>query len=83
MQRLVDSLLGPEFEAQVFFYLDDPVLISSDFESHHKLIGQVFEKLKEAGLSLNKEKCKFAQRELKYLGYVVDRSFVDSWTGMV
>lgn len=73
MQRLVDSLLGPEFDSQVFFYLDDAILISSNFESHLRLISQVFEKLKEAGLSLNEEKCKFAKPQLKYLGYVVDQ----------
>lgn len=73
MQRLVDNLLGPEFDDEVFFYLDDAILISKEFPSHLALIEKVFARLRQAGLTLNKKKCRFAQTELRYLGYIVDR----------
>lgn len=71
-QRLIDRVLGPELEPQVFVYLDDVIIISEDFDSHLKVIEEVFERFRKAGLTVSKSKCFFCRRELHYLGYVVD-----------
>ena len=34
--RLVDALFGPEFEPNVFAYLDDIIIVSSTYEEHLK-----------------------------------------------
>ena len=73
-QRLVDQILGDlDF---VFRYIDDVVLITADFESHLKLLEEVFMRLHKNGLTLNREKCQFCRPELKYLGYIVNRQGV-------
>lgn len=73
-QALVDKIFGPELEPFLFKYLDDLVIVSKDFETHLKILTEVFKRLKEAGLALNKDKCKFGRDELKFLGYIVNRS---------
>jgi hypothetical protein len=57
----------------VFAYLDDIVISTPDFESHLRILEQVFERLSKAGLTLRESKCEFCQPELRYLGYVVNR----------
>lgn len=71
-QRLLDTIIGPEFEPYAFAYLDDLVLISSTFSDHLALLNEVFHRLRSAGLVINAEKCKFCQKELKYLGHVIN-----------
>ncbi|XP_030767447.1 uncharacterized protein LOC115891183 [Sitophilus oryzae] len=70
-QRLVDAIFSPKFEPHIFTYLDDILVISEDFYHHIKLLTEVKEKLREAGLSLNLKKCDFFKTTLKFLGYVV------------
>lgn len=64
LQRLIDKLFGPEFDENVFGYVDDLILISDDFDSHLKLLQKVFERLKEAGLTINLKKSEFCKKEL-------------------
>lgn len=71
-QRFIDNVLGPELEVNVFVYLDDIVLVSSDFDKHLEILDKVLGRLKDAKLTLNKAKCQFCRSELKYLGYMVD-----------
>lgn len=73
-QRLVDSLFGPELEPYVHRYLDDVIIATSSFEKHIEVLKLVFARLKEANLTLNKTKCYFCRPELKFLGFVVNRS---------
>lgn len=70
-QRLVDQLFG-DMEFKTFAYLDDIIIISSTFEEHVSRLLRVLDKLKNANLTVNFEKCKFFRSELRYLGYVVD-----------
>lgn len=71
-QRLMDRLFGPEFSDKVFVYLDDIVVATSSFVEHITLLRKVFERLREANLTINLKKSNFFRKELKYLGYVVD-----------
>lgn len=70
-QRFVDNVLGPELEPNVFIYLDDIIVVTSSFQKHIEILSEIFKRLREANLTLNKEKCKFCRPELRYLGYVV------------
>ena len=40
-------------------------------EEHNANLAEVLDRLNKAGLRLKLKKCKFAQRELEYLGHVV------------
>jgi len=70
--RLMDMVLHNEFEPNVFIYVDDIIICSNDLDSHLDLLEKVTDKLVGAGLKVNLEKTKFCQKELKYLGYVLD-----------
>lgn len=72
-QRLMDRLFPPEFEGKIFSYLDDIVICNTTFDEHLKSLRWVKDQLKNAGLTINLEKCQFARPSLKYLGYIVDK----------
>lgn len=73
-QRFVDNVLGPELEPYVFVYLDDIIAVTPTFQKHLEVLAEIFKRVREAKLSLNREKCKFCRKELKYLGYVVSET---------
>lgn len=70
-QRLVDKLFGPDLFPFVIAYLDDILIVTPDFETHCRLLQEVFHRLQKAGLKVNADKCDFCCQEIKYLGYVV------------
>lgn len=71
-QRLIDRVLGADLEPYVLVYLDDIVVISPDFDTHLQLLTKVLDRLRDAGLTMSREKCQFCRPQLRYLGYVVD-----------
>lgn len=56
-------------------YLDDVVIHSTDWQSHLRKVEAVLATLREAGLTANPAKCKIAQTETQYLGYIVGGGF--------
>lgn len=77
-QRLLDEVIGPEFEPYAFAYLDDLIMVSKDFDQHLDLLKSVFQRLRNAGLQMNVEKCNFCQQKLKYLGHIVDENGIST-----
>jgi RNase H-like domain found in reverse transcriptase/Reverse transcriptase (RNA-dependent DNA polymerase)/Aspartyl protease/Zinc knuckle len=70
-QRLMDSLFSGLIGKSVVVYLDDLNIYSKTFEDHLEHLQEVFNILQKAGLKLKPQKCVFAQKNLKFLGYVV------------
>ena len=70
-QRLMDRVLGPVLQKNIFCYQDDIIIVSKTFAEHMDLLKKVFELLINAGLKLNLEKCSFCQSSGKFLGFVV------------
>lgn len=75
-QRTMDQVLADLRENFVIAYLDDIIIYSNSEEDHILHVKKVFELLKEAGISLNKSKCKFGKTELKMLGSVISEGKV-------
>lgn len=69
-QRALDSVIGPEMEPHAFAYLDYIIVIGTSLEKHVRNLREVFRRLREVNLKLNK-KCYFFQRTIVYLGHVV------------
>lgn len=67
MQTILQSLIGKI----CFVYLDDIIIYSKDMETHEKDIRTVLSKLEEVGLTVKPQKCKFFQKEVSYLGYII------------
>ncbi|KAK3766195.1 hypothetical protein RRG08_017637 [Elysia crispata] len=57
-------------------YLDGILVTSTDKAQHLKRLCAVFEQLKQHGLTLKKEKCKFMTDSVTYLGHVIDEKGV-------
>ena len=70
-QRTLDQVIGPEFDNIAFAYLDDIIVLGETKRDHLENLQKVFDRLKEANLRINPEKCKFFKTHLKYLGHVV------------
>ena len=69
-QRIMDSLLADIPKA--VNRLDDIVIAGTDYEDHLYTLSHVFERLLEAGVRLNKAKCKFLQTSVVYIGHRID-----------
>ena len=68
-QRLINKVLvGLDF---TFGYLDDILIYSPDVPTHLVHIRQLFQRLREADLKLNREKCNFFKSHIQYLGHII------------
>ncbi|GFW09886.1 retrovirus-related Pol polyprotein from transposon opus [Trichonephila clavipes] len=72
-QKAIDIILKSVIGKFVNVYLNDVNISSPSFTQHVKHLKEVFRLLHEAGLTLNKDKCKFGCEELKYLGLIINK----------
>ena len=72
-QSLLDQVITPDMAPHTFAYLDDIVVCITTFQEHIEVLAKVFQKLYDATLKPNPEKCQFFRAELKYLGHIVDK----------
>ena len=70
-QRLMEKVLHGLHWKTLLLYLDDIIVIAPDFQTHIERLGEVFHRLKEAGLKLKPSKCELFKQEVRYLGHVV------------
>lgn len=56
----------------VIVYLDDILIFSKDEKQHEQHVKQVLERLRSANLYAKLSKCEFHQKELKFLGYLIN-----------
>jgi RNase H-like domain found in reverse transcriptase/Reverse transcriptase (RNA-dependent DNA polymerase)/Integrase zinc binding domain len=70
-QRFINMTLQ-EFQDFVSAYIDD-ILIFTDGsrEEHEQKVVKVLQRLEEAGLHLDIDKCEFSVRSTKYLGFII------------
>ena len=71
-QCIMDSVLGDLIGNHCLVYLDDILIFSDNAEEHIRHIQQVFERLRQAGFTLNSEKCHFGLFEIKLLGFIIN-----------
>ena len=68
-QRLINKVLaGLDF---AFGYLDDILIYSPDVPTHLVHMRQLLQRLREADLKLNREKCNFFKSHIQYLGHLI------------
>ena len=71
-QRYMDLVLAGLKWTCLLVYLDDICIFSSTFEKHVQALRLTFDRLTKFNLKLKASKCHLFQRELKYLGHVVN-----------
>ena len=75
-QRAMDKIFhGLDF---VVIYLDDIIIASKSEQEHIEHMQEVFRRLNEHNIKLRLEKCQFFQREIKYLGIIVNKNGIKS-----
>lgn len=55
----------------VVIYIDDILIYGKTKEEHDKTLNKVLEIAKANGITFNLNKCKFAQKEIKYMGHII------------
>ncbi|XP_051953222.1 retrovirus-related Pol polyprotein from transposon opus [Xyrauchen texanus] len=77
-QRLMERCMGDLNRKQVLVFIDDLIVFSKTLEEHESRLLQVLNRLKEYGLKLSPEKCRFFQTSVRYLGHIVSRDGVET-----
>ena len=54
----------------VLIYVDDIVICTASVEEHNTVLQQVLQRLRNAGLTLNPEKCQFYRSEIEFMGHI-------------
>ncbi|XP_061729321.1 uncharacterized protein K02A2.6-like [Cydia pomonella] len=70
-QRALNNILA-DLEG-VLCFLDDVLITGRSREEHVARLHQVLQRFRDAGLTLQKEKCSFFQNEITYLGHVINK----------
>lgn len=74
-QRLMDVVLAGT-ESFAAAYLDDIVIFSATWREHLLHLGDVLQRIHQAGLTIHPRKCAVAQEEVRYLGHVLGRGVI-------
>ncbi|CAM4570256.1 unnamed protein product [Caretta caretta] len=75
-QRLVDGLLVGLGEPAVT-YLDDVAIFSDSWEEYLEHLWKVFERIREAGLTVKAKKCQIGLNRVTYLGHQVGQGTIN------
>jgi hypothetical protein len=68
MNDILEGLPG------VLCLIDDIIIFAETQEEHDRRLRAVLQRLEEAHVTLNEEKCVFSQRRIYFLGYVLDEN---------
>ncbi len=77
-QRLMERCMGSLNRTEVLVFIDDLIVFSETLGEHEHRLIQVLNRLKEYGLKLSPDKCKFFQTSVRYLGHVVSEHGVST-----
>ena len=75
-QRLMNLVFADYLKQHMLVYMDDIIIFSQTAKEHIHHLQMTFERMRKAGLRLKIEKCKFFQKKLKFLGFVISREGV-------
>lgn len=68
-QKLMECILKGVNCVQKF--QDDILIHASSIEEHNRILDTVLHKLNERGMTVSKDKCKFLETEIEYLGHII------------
>ena len=67
MSKILEGLEG------VVCQMDDVLVFGTTQDQHDKRLTATLERIKAAGVSLNKTKCKFSVSDVKFLGHIINK----------
>ena len=68
-QRMMGKILKGIQDCLVF--LDDIIIFSETWERHQRILEEVLQRIRAAGLKIKRDKCQFARDSVKFLGHIV------------
>ena len=68
-QRCVELIFRGIQWKYLLVYLDDIIVMASNFDEHLDRLEEVFKRLSQAGLTMKPSKCEFFKREVLFLGH--------------
>jgi hypothetical protein len=72
-QRYINSILQDYLDDFVSAYIDDILIyLSGSLHDHRQKVGKVLQRLIDAGLQVDIDKCEFETKRVKYLGYIIE-----------
>lgn len=77
-QGLMERCMGDLHLKEVLVFLDDLIIFSNTLEEHEARLLRVLNRLKEYGLKLSPDKCKFFQFSVRYLGHIVSEKGIET-----
>lgn len=77
-QRLMEHYVGELNLKQALVFIDDLIVFSATLEEHEDRLLNVLNRLREYGLKLSPDKCKFFQTSVKYLGHIVAEKGIET-----
>lgn len=75
-QRLMDTVIKPEYRSFIETYIDDVVTHSKSFDDHIIHLNKLLCSLRDHKLVVKLSKCKFAQLEVKFLGHIISHDSI-------
>jgi len=82
-QRYMHGLLGEKLDRGIVVYIDDILIYTKTEEEHTELVKWVLQKIKDAGLCVNIDKCQFHVREVEFVGFSIGKGGVSMCTDKV
>ena len=73
-QRLMNAVLAGLQWTSCLVYIDDIIVVGSNFDQHLSNLQKVFERLKHAGLKLQPQKCHFFSKKSSILGHIISQN---------
>lgn len=58
--------------------MDDTLIFGRDQQEHDIRLQAVLQRIQDAGITLNKDKCEFGRKSITFLGHVVDGQGISS-----
>src|ERR1043165_2349387 len=77
-QFLMNEVLRPVIGKCAVVYLDNIIIFSRDAKQHLEDVIQVLELIRKANLQIKLRKCKFFQKEIKFLGHKISDKGIET-----
>ena len=75
-QRVMQDILKDFPRSKVIVYLDDILILETDFERHLALVERVLKTLLQHGIKIKPRKCSWFKEQVEFLGHLVSRTGV-------
>lgn len=70
-QRVMNHILGNLIGKCCLVYLDDIIIFGSSLQQHLDNLNKVLQRLAQANLKIQLDKCEFLQKECEFLGHII------------